>query len=185
MKVQIDQMRRYGVSPHGLTLTADNNSGSTIALNITHYHLTLVHSIMYATTRKDIRGTTLWSIRNEYDASKRYDQKGSPCASTDPSFGDQLLAADCSCSSTSSIVTTMSGSQDDYYEDPEDDSEYYEMHEYMLDDEVKAMKEMESSWTDGTRGNMPTSDKYRDEDSDIDVISSDEIRFRVHTSILK
>jgi len=40
-------MRRYGVSPHGLTLTAVNNSGSTIALNITHYHLTLVHSIMY------------------------------------------------------------------------------------------------------------------------------------------
>jgi len=30
-----DQMRRYGVSPHGLTLTAVNNSGSTIALTTT------------------------------------------------------------------------------------------------------------------------------------------------------
>lgn len=30
-----DQMRRYGVSPHGLTLTAVNNSGSTTPTNFT------------------------------------------------------------------------------------------------------------------------------------------------------
>lgn len=79
----------------------------------------------------------------------------------------------------------MFGSPEDHEPEIEDDYDFWERTEDMLDDEEKAMKEMESSWTDGHRGNMPVSDKYKDKDSDIDIISSDGIRFMVHTSILK
>jgi hypothetical protein len=38
-------MGRYGVSPHGLTLTAVIDSVNN-PINITYYHLTSVHRIM-------------------------------------------------------------------------------------------------------------------------------------------
>jgi ribosome-binding protein aMBF1 (putative translation factor) len=54
-----------------------------------------------------------------------------------------------------------------------------------LDEDQKAIKDWETSLPRDDRDGIHISPKYRDADSDVTIISSDEVYFMVHSFILK